>query len=181
MEAAEANRSPHLSIGSHRTAVIIGAGPAGLTAAYELLTRAQIRPIVLERSQYMGGISRTIRYKGYRMDLGGHRFFSKSDRVMDWWIKQLPIAKNGQPDTEDKLLLVRARKSRIYFLRQLFEYPIQLTPDTLRKLGLRRTVRIGCSYLWSTLRPIQPVENLEQFFIRRFGRELYLTDRKSVV
>jgi protoporphyrinogen oxidase len=127
----------------------------------------------------MGGISRTIRYKGCRMDLGGHRFFSKSDRVMDWWLKHLPIAKNGQPDTEDKLMLVRARKSRIYFLRRLFEYPIQLTPDTLRKLGLRRTFRIGCSYVWSALRPINPVENLEQFFTNRFGRELYLTFFKS--
>jgi protoporphyrinogen oxidase len=164
---------------SNRTAVIIGAGPAGLTAAYELLTRAGIRPIVLERSTYMGGISRTIEYKGNRMDLGGHRFFSKSDRVMDWWLARMPLAPKGEADAPASVMLVRSRKSRIYFLRKLFEYPIQMTLDTLRKLGAWRTLRIGLSYLKSVLCPIKPVENLEQFFINRFGRELYLTFFKS--
>src|SRR6266542_4654093 len=98
-----------------KTAIIIGAGPAGLTAAYELLTRANVRPIVLERSTYMGGISRTINYKGNRMDIGGHRFFSKSDRVMAWWLAQLPIAQNGDADLRDAVMLTRSRKSRIYF------------------------------------------------------------------
>ncbi len=74
-----------------KTAVIIGAGPAGLTAAYELLARTDIKPIVLEKSGYMGGIARTINYKGNRIDIGGHRFFSKSDRVMDWWLAMLPL------------------------------------------------------------------------------------------
>jgi len=160
---------------SNQTAIIIGAGPAGLTAAYELLTHTGIRPVVLERSTYMGGISRTIEYKGNRMDLGGHRFFSKSDRVMTWWLAQMPIAKDDEADRIDVRMLLRSRKSRIYFLRQFFNYPIQLTADTLRKLGLRRTVRIGVSYLYSTLFPIKSVENLEQFFINRFGRELYRT------
>src|ERR1700677_4296426 len=73
-----------------KTAVIIGAGPAGLTAGLELLRRSDIKPIVLEASQEIGGISRTIRYKGNRMDIGGHRFFSKSDRVMQWWMELLP-------------------------------------------------------------------------------------------
>jgi protoporphyrinogen oxidase len=164
---------------SERTAIIIGAGPAGLTAAYELLTRAGIRPIVLERSAYLGGISRTIRYKGNRMDLGGHRFFSKSDRVMAWWLAQLPLAEGAEAETDDLRMLRRSRKSRIYFLRKFFEYPIQLTRDTLVKLGLRRTLRIGFSYLRSALFPIRRVENLEQFFINRFGRELYLTFFKS--
>src|SRR5277367_703342 len=77
---------------SKRTAVIIGAGPAGLTAALELLRRSDLRVIVLERSEYMGGISRTVRYKGNRIDIGGHRFFSKSDRVMAWWLDILPLA-----------------------------------------------------------------------------------------
>jgi len=158
-----------------QTAVIIGAGPAGLTAAYELLTRTAVRPVVLERSTYMGGISRTVRYKGNRMDIGGHRFFSKSDRVMNWWLAQMPIAKDDEAGHVDLRMLLRSRKSRIYFLRQFFNYPIQLTADTLRKLGLRRTTRIGLSYIYSTLFPIQPVQNLEQFFINRFGRELYLT------
>jgi protoporphyrinogen oxidase len=164
---------------TNRIAVIIGAGPAGLTAAHELLIRAGIRPIVLERSTYMGGISRTINYKNNRMDIGGHRFFSKSDRVMDWWLAQMPMASDDEATAKDPVMLLRARKSRIYFLRKFFEYPIQLTFDTLRKLGLRRTVRIGFSYLKSMLFPIKPVENLEQFFINRFGRELYLTFFKS--
>ena len=71
-------------------ALIIGAGPAGLTAAFELLERTQVQPIVLEKSDSFGGISRTVRYKGYRMDIGGHRFFSKSDRVMEWWKRVMP-------------------------------------------------------------------------------------------
>ena len=161
-----------------QTAIVIGAGPAGLTAAYELLTRTGIRPIVLERSSYMGGISRTINYKGNRMDIGGHRFFSKSDRVMNWWLEQVPLAKNGHADAELAMLL-RSRRSRIYFLRKFFDYPIQLTAATLRNLGARRTVRIGLSYVKSAVLPIRPVENLEQFFINRFGRELYLTFFKS--
>src|SRR5664279_204385 len=74
-----------------KRAIIIGAGPAGLTAAYEMLTRTGIKPIVLEKSEFMGGISRTVNYKGNRIDIGGHRFFSKSDRVMEWWLKMLPL------------------------------------------------------------------------------------------
>ncbi|MFB3815833.1 MAG: NAD(P)/FAD-dependent oxidoreductase [Terriglobales bacterium] len=181
-----------------QTAVIIGAGPAGLTVAYELLTRAGIRPIVLERSTYMGGISRTINYKGNRMDIGGHRFFSKSERVMNWWLRHMPLAEADAAGTTiayrqsqtaipsdaraaagDTVMLVRQRKSRIYFLRKFFDYPIQLTKDTLLKLGLRRTMRIGFSYLRSALFPIKDPRNLEQFFINRFGRELYLTFFKS--
>jgi protoporphyrinogen oxidase len=165
-------------------AIIIGAGPAGLTAAYELLTRTGIRPIVLERFDYMGGISRTVQYKGNRMDIGGHRFFSKSDRVMNWWLEQLPQelpGEAGDKDAEihDDVMLVRARKSRIYFLRKFFEYPIQLSKATLQNLGPARTIRIGLSYLRAVMFPIRKVENLEQFFINRFGRELYLTFFKS--
>jgi protoporphyrinogen oxidase len=161
-----------------RTAIIIGAGPAGLTAAHELLTRTDIRPIVLERSDYMGGISRTVQYKGNRMDIGGHRFFCKSDRVMNWWLAQLPSA-NGLGEETNEVMLVRSRKSRIYFLRRFFDYPVQLSKDTLRQLGMRRTLRIGLSYLHSMLFPIRKAENLEQFLINRFGRELYLTFFKS--
>ncbi len=160
-------------------AIIIGGGPAGLTAAYELLARTDIHPIVIERFDYMGGISRTVQYKGNRMDIGGHRFFSKSDRVMNWWLEQLPQEMPGQSEKEDDVMLVRGRKSRIYFLRKFFEYPIQLSKATLTNLGPARTVRIGLSYLRSMLFPIRKVENLEQFFINRFGRELYLTFFKS--
>jgi protoporphyrinogen oxidase len=175
----------------------MGAGPAGLTAALELLNTTDITPIVLEKSTYMGGISRTLTYKGNRMDIGGHRFFSKSDRVMEWWLRVLPmealtsekeqIAYHGatrhvaagqqgpDPDSEDRVMLVRNRKSRIYFLSKFFDYPIRLSNATLMKLGLRRTLRIGFSYLKSAMFPIRHAENLEQFFINRFGRELYLT------
>ena len=178
-------------------AVIIGAGPAGLTAAYELLTRTDILPIVLEKSTYMGGISRTVNYKGNRIDLGPHRFFSKSDRVMNWWFQFMPIADDNEVHEityqratrrvvataagadPDRVMLVRNRKTRIYFLRRFFEYPITLSKDTVVKLGLWRTARIGMSYVYSVLRPIKPEQNLEQFFINRFGRLLYRTFFKS--
>ncbi len=104
-----------------KIAIIIGAGPAGLTAAFELATRTDIRPIVLERSTYMGGISRTINYKGNRMDMGGHRFFSKSDRVMNWWLERLPVAADAEGARADRQMLVRSRVSRIYFLNKFFE------------------------------------------------------------
>ena len=182
-----------------KKAIIIGAGPAGLTAAYELLTRSSdVQPIVLEKSTYMGGISRTVEYKGNRIDIGGHRFFSKSDRVMDWWLQHMPledrhaggkviayqnqnraIPHNAATGNGDAVMLVRERKSRIYFLRKFFEYPIQLTAATLRNLGLLRVTRIGFSYVWSAMFPPKRIENLEQFFISRFGRQLYHTFFKS--
>lgn len=186
---------------SRKRAIIIGAGPAGLTTAYELLTRTDILPIVLEKSEAMGGIAQTINYKGNRMDLGGHRFFSKSDRVMDWWLNILPLQEmrseeerinyQGQsrtvaargpapdPDRVDEVMLVRNRKSRIYFLRRFFEYPIRLDLSTLLGLGPLRTLRIGFSYLRAAAFPIRNEKNLEEFFINRFGRELYLTFFKS--
>ena len=177
-----------------KRAVIIGAGPAGLTAAYELLKRTSVKPIVLESSTYMGGLSRTVNYKGNRIDIGGHRFFSKSDRVMNWWLEHMPLsesARAGEVITYrnrtaeipagatvsggDAVMLLRNRKSRIYFLRKFFEYPIQLSPETLKNLGLWRTIKIGFSYLRVALFPPRHVDNLEQFFISRFGRELYGT------
>jgi protoporphyrinogen oxidase len=186
--------------GSQR-AIIIGAGPAGLTAAMELLERTGIVPIVLEKSEFMGGISRTVNYKGNRMDIGGHRFFSKSDRVMEWWKRILPVEADVEgsqtiqyhhqsrpikrhasaPDarTTDRVMLVRQRRSRIFYLRKFFDYPIRLTTDTIRKLGLVKVARIGLSYACSVLRPIRPEQTLEQFFINRFGRELYRTFFKS--
>ncbi len=188
----------------HHTAIVIGAGPAGLTAAYELLTRTDIRPLVIEKSEYMGGISRTVSYKGNRIDIGGHRFFSKSDRVMQWWLDILPLqhtpdssptityrrttrdtissassASGHDPAREDCVMLIRRRKSRIYFLRQLFDYPISLSTDTIRKLGLGRVLRIGMSYSVRALCPLREERNLEQFLINRFGGELYRTFFKS--
>jgi len=184
--------------------VIIGAGPAGLTAALELLRRSDIKPIVLESSGEIGGISRTVRYKGNRMDIGGHRFFSKSDRVMEWWLEVMPVEAGADAgaaiayqnkaralpnarsfnstataETADLVMLIRPRKSRIYYLRRFFDYPITLTADTLSKLGLLRTVKVGTSYILSRLRQIAPEKSLEDFLVNRFGRQLYLTFFKS--
>ena len=200
-----------------RKAIIIGAGPAGLTAGLELLRRTDIVPIILEASNEIGGLSRTIRYKGNRMDIGGHRFFSKSDRVMKWWMEMMPIADlpSSEKDTvigyrgksrtipvrspdeivtetssatamaaapppdADRVMLIRPRKSRIYFLRTFFDYPISLSKDTLKKLGLVRTIRVGISYIAARFHQIKPELTLEDFFTNRFGRELYLTFFKS--
>jgi len=177
-----------------KTAIIIGAGPAGLTAAYELLERTETTPIILEKSGDIGGISKTVNYKGNRIDIGGHRFFSKSDRVMQWWLHFFPLqtideqeltlkyrgqtrsikTESGQRTGDtDKVMLVRRRLSRIYFLKKFFYYPLQLSFDTLWKLGIVRTLGIIISYLQSRLFPLRPEKSLEDFFINRFGRKLY--------
>lgn len=177
-----------------RKAIIIGAGPAGLTAAYELLKRTDILPVILEKSGDIGGISKTINYKGNRMDIGGHRFFSKSDRVMNWWLNILPAQQTtaqqftisyqnksrqvapgesiATPDA-DKVMLIRERLSRIYFLRKFFTYPIQLSIDTLRKLGIGTTASILISYLKAQASPRKPENSLEDFMVNRFGQTLY--------
>jgi protoporphyrinogen oxidase len=180
-------------------AIIIGAGPAGLTAAIELQRHSGIKPVVLEASQAIGGLSRTVRYKGNRMDIGGHRFFSKSDRVMRWWLEMMPMEAGdggrlryqGQerevPEataprdakTDDLVMLVRQRKSRIYFLRRFFDYPIRITGSTLRKMGVARTIRCGMSYLRAAILPRREEKSLEDFLVNRFGKQLYLTFFKS--
>ncbi|HEX72202.1 MAG TPA: NAD(P)/FAD-dependent oxidoreductase, partial [Candidatus Hydrogenedentes bacterium] len=184
-----------------RRAIIIGAGPAGLTAAYELLQQTDIAPIVLEADHQVGGLSKTVVYNGNRMDIGGHRFFSKSDRVMAWWLDMAPIQKldnpeltlqyhqrahqvaftteGADPERDELVMLVGTRRSRIYFNGRFFEYPVSLSVDTLRNLGFMRTLRIGLSYLRRTLFPIRPVRHLEDFMINRFGDELYRTFFKA--
>ncbi len=241
-----------------KKAIIIGAGPAGLTAGLEFLRRSDIVPVILEASDEIGGISRTIRYKGYRMDIGGHRFFSKSDRVMQWWMELMPpdasvpdvpasaASPNGaaaatqqaepleisyqgkrrnvsvpahpaeepplrglgpllgdanaedvapedkpaavdevesvsepDPANPDLVMLIRPRRSRIYYLRKFFDYPITLTSTTIQNLGLLRMARVGTSYALSRVSQIKPEKSLEDFLINRFGRELYLTFFKS--
>src|SRR6202034_4324739 len=196
---------PHISSAASdlprmRTAVIIGAGHAGLTAALELLRRSDVRPIVLEATERIGGISCTIRHNGNRMDIGGHRFFSKADRVMEWWTELMPIASTedgagfhtiqyqnkertiaavGASADPDLVMLVRPRKSRIYFLRSFFDYPLALNGQTLRQLGPWRMIKIGAGYMWAKLFPRRDEKTLEDFLINRFGNELYLTFFKS--
>lgn len=176
-----------------KTAVIIGAGPAGLTAAYELLKTTDVKPIVLEENGFVGGISRTAVYRGNRMDIGGHRFFSKSDTVMDWWTDILPLqgspsrddlsierpvslsAEGPDPEKEDRVMLVRSRLSRILYTRKLFDYPVSLNAATIKNLGLWRMFKIGMSYIKVCILPKRKEVSLEDFMINRFGVELYRT------
>lgn len=176
-----------------KTAVIIGAGPAGLTAALELLKTTDVKPIVLEENEFVGGISRTAVYRGNRMDIGGHRFFSKSDTVMDWWTDVLRLqgapssddveigrkvnltAGGPDPEKEDRVMLVRSRLSRILYTRKLFDYPVSLNLSTIRNLGLWRMFKIGMSYLKVCVLPKRKERTLEDFMINRFGVELYRT------
>ncbi len=180
-----------------KTAIIIGAGPAGLTAAYELLTKTDIKPIILEADSQVGGISKTIDYKGNLIDIGGHRFFSKSQKVMNWWFNILPLQGRpsqddlllkreiilsktvapdiGDPEKTDLVMLARNRLSRIFFLKKFFNYPISLDLDTLKNLGAVRIIKIALSYLKVKIYPIKEEQSLADFFTNRFGRELYLT------
>jgi len=199
MEASQVGEMISPKNNYSKTAIIIGAGPAGLTAAYELLQRApHIKPVVYEMSGYFGGIARTVNYKGNRMDIGGHRFFSKSSRVLQWWQKILPLEsgasgdpdlvlsyhnkttkvyplfEGGDPQKTDKVMLVRNRLSRIFFQGRFFEYPVTLNRNTLTNLGLARTIKIGLSYIYAKILP-RKEKSLEDFFINRFGNELYNT------
>lgn len=171
--------------------IIIGAGPAGLTAADKLLDSSKkYEVIVLEETQDIGGISKTVKYNGNRMDIGGHRFFSKNREVMDYWKELMPvqgkdsfddeklgrkkeIAENGpDPNKEDEVMLIRRRVSRIYFMKKFFDYPISLKWDTIKNIGFFRIIKVGFSYLKSVI--FKKKENsLEDFYINRFGKELY--------
>jgi protoporphyrinogen oxidase len=179
--------------------IIIGAGPAGLTAAWELAEAGVRDIVVLEATRSIGGLSQSIEYKGNRIDIGGHRFFSKSDWVMDWWTRMLPLAASAGQDSGDsnlvlayqgkrralgatqaakesdpRVMLVRKRLSRIYFDGKFFDYPLKANLETALKLGLWRCTRFGASYVWAMLFPRRPERSLEDFFINRFGRLLYL-------
>ena len=176
-----------------QSVVIIGGGPAGLTAAWELVKDGgseNYDVTVLEATREFGGISRTVKHDGNRMDIGGHRFFSKDERIMDWWKGVLPLQgapsyddkKLGRehdmepggpdPEVEDKVMLKRHRVSRIYWNRHFFDYPISLSANTLKAMGPKLTLVAGFSYLKSMVHKL-PEDNLENFYINRFGRKLY--------
>ena len=141
--------------------VILGAGPAGLTAAYALVKKGAA-PVVLEADpEYVGGISRTIRYKGFFFDIGGHRFFSKSKIVEDLWTEILP---------DD--FIHRPRKSRIYYRRRFFSYPLKAF-EALFNLGMLESVRCVLSYGAARVRPIRPVRSFEDWVVNQFGRRLF--------
>lgn len=140
--------------------VIIGAGPAGLTAALELLRQGNDNEvIVLETERTVGGLAKTITWGNNKYDIGGHRFFSADDQIIKWWNDILPMS-------------VVNRHSSIFFRNQYIDYPIKLSVSMLKKLGRPLVLRIIWSYLEMRVR--QPkVESLEDFFISRFGGELY--------
>lgn len=174
-----------------KKALVIGAGPAGLTAAYELLKQSEdMEVIVFEESENFGGISKTVNYNGNRMDMGGHRFFSKIPEVNKWWDEMLPmqghptyddillhrtmpLSPGGpDPEKEDHVMLTRRRVSRIYFNDKFYDYPISLKLETFKNMGFLATVQVGFSYLYSMIFK-KPEDNLENFYINRFGRKLY--------
>jgi protoporphyrinogen oxidase len=178
--------------------VIIGGGPAGLTAGLELLRAGKQGVTILEATQDIGGLSKTVNYKGNRIDIGGHRFFSKSDWVMNWWRQMLPVALPTEgperaafklafqgseallgrsaitaSEQQDDVMLLRNRLSRIYFNGKFFDYPLKPGVDLAAKLGPAKCVSFAGSYVMSALKPIRPELTLEDFFINRFGRQLY--------
>lgn len=176
----------------NKIAIIAGAGPAGLTAAYELLKRSgdHVRPIVYEQSEQIGGISQTVNHNGNRIDIGGHRFFSKNEDIMKWWRnitpmqgapaiddrllgKERALADGGpDPDTDDRVMLTRDRVSRIFYLRKFFDYPISLKWRTFANMGLGRTIKAGCGYIRASMHK-RKEDSLENFYINRFGKPLY--------
>lgn len=170
--------------------IIIGAGPAGLTAANELLKNGDYEVIVLEETDDIGGISKTVKYNGNRMDIGGHRFFSKDERILNYWKNIMPIqgydsyddkklsrVKNLQiggadPEKTDNVMLIRNRVSRIYYLKKFFDYPISIKKETFKNMGLKRTIKAGLSYI-NAVFVKRKEKSLEDFYINRFGRALY--------
>ncbi len=172
-----------------KTAIIIGAGPAGLTAAYKMLKETDISPVIYEKTQVIGGISQTREYKNNRIDLGGHRFFTKNKDVMNLWEELMPLQGKpskddlllnrsrefsgiADPETEEEVFLLRNRVSRIFYLNKFFDYPISLKLNTFVNMGFFRTLKAGFGYLKSTIIK-RKEKSLEDFYINRFGKPLY--------
>ena len=176
---------------------VIGAGPAGLAFTDKLLElRNDVKIDIYEKSSYIGGISKTINYKGNRIDIGGHRFFSKSDEVMKWWANKFPIdiSSHNASETisyqnssrniegfntvtikkkdENRVMLIGKRKSRILYSGKLYDYPLKLNLKTIKNIGSLKIISVGLSYLRSKLKN-KEAKNLEDFIISRFGYKLY--------
>lgn len=149
-----------------KTVAIVGAGPAGLSAAHELLKSGEYRVILLEKESAVGGLSRSFEFEGGRVDIGGHRFFSKIADVLDLWHDVLPFGDNA--------MLVRDRSSHVLWNAKLVSYPLQIDLDTLSSLGATKAMKAIASYLRSQLFA-RSVDSLEDFYSNRFGSELYET------
>lgn len=171
--------------------VIIGAGPAGITAGFELIgSKKKYNVTIIEAENTLGGLAKTIMHAENRMDIGGHRFFSKSKKVNRWWLKILPLQskqafdyyktermislpdKGPNPYTTDKVMLKRQRISRIFYKQKFFDYPLKLNLKTIFRLGLINTFLCGLSYLKALMKPL-PETSLENFYINHFGKRLY--------
>jgi protoporphyrinogen oxidase len=142
--------------------VIIGAGPAGLTAAYELVERYGITSTILEADDVVGGISRTVERDGWRFDIGGHRFFTKVKEVEAFWHEILP----------DEDFMLRPRMSRIFYRGKYYDYPLKAS-NALKNLGIWEAFLCVMSYVWARIRPPKDQSTLEGWIISRFGMRLY--------
>lgn len=174
-----------------KNVVIIGAGPAGLSCAYEILkNNKNIKVTIFEEEEMVGGISKTVNYKGNRIDIGGHRFFTKNEEVKKLWLELLPLQnkpayddkiiniekkfpkKGKNPEKDDAVMLIRNRVSRIYYNHKFFDYPVNFNFKTIKNMGFATTCSCGVSYLKSIIHKLDEF-NLENFYINRFGKKLY--------
>jgi protoporphyrinogen oxidase len=151
---------------AERPVVVIGAGPAGLTAAYDLTQRG-VPTVVFDADDQVGGLAKTVVYNGFRFDIGGHRFFTKVSTVRDLWHELLGAE-----------LLQRPRLSRIYYRGRFFDYPLK-AGNVLSNLGLVTSAAVAASYLRARLTPVRPEVSFEDWIINRFGRRLYTLFFKS--